>query len=82
MNDQAPHLGRSEKRSGGRLFEGNPTTGRTATWERVDSELEVRARLVVIADSIESGDIRMAELCVLQLLDDLDGVAFLLGRAA
>ena len=52
------------------------------TWAQVDPELEVRARIVVALDSIESGDIRTAEDVLLQLLDDLDDVETILERAA
>lgn len=65
--------GRSEKRSGGRLSEVIPAAGRTASWERVDHELEVRARIVVALDALEMGDVRLAEDVLFQLLDDLDG---------
>ena len=82
MNERAPLSGRSEKRSGGRLSESNPSAGRAATWREVDRVLEVRSRLVVALDSIEAGDVHMAELCLFQLLDDLDAAEFLTAKAA
>lgn len=50
-------------------------------WSDVDRELEVRSRLVVVADALDEGDIRLAEAGVLQLLDDLDAASEIL-RAA
>ena len=57
-------------------------SGHFATWREVDAELEVRARGVLVLDSIESGDVRMAETCLLQLLDDLDVAELLTAKAA
>ena len=74
-------------RASRRLFASNrlqASTGSGLSWAVVDRELEVRARVVVALDSIEDGDVRTAELCLLQLVDDLDAAEFLLarGRAA
>jgi hypothetical protein len=80
MNERGPRKGPPENRSGGRLSEGSRATGRDASWREVDAKLEVLSRLVVIADSIECGDVRMAEDCVLQLIDDLDVAELLLKR--
>jgi hypothetical protein len=52
------------------------------TWNDVDRVLEVRSHLVVALDAIEDGDLRMAEICVFQLLDDLDSVLEIMGRRA
>ena len=57
-------------------------SGQFSTWREVDAELEVRARVVLVLDSIESGDVRMAETCLLQLLDDLDAAELLTTKAA
>jgi hypothetical protein len=85
MNDTRAHKGLSSKTSGrrpledttpsrlGELQERSPQAAHVATWARVDRELDVRSRLVVALDAIEDGDVRMAELCLFQLLDDLDG---------
>ena len=81
MNDQAPHSGRSEQRSGGRSFESTDAIGRVATWERVDRVLEVRARIVVALDALEDGNPRMAELALFGLLDDLDAAETILANA-
>ena len=84
MNERGPRKGPPEKRSGGRSFEGTEQPGRAATWREVDRGLEVRSRLVVALDSIEDGEVRTAELCLFQLLDDLDAAETILGpsRAA
>ena len=58
------------------------SSGRGVTWADVDRVLEVRSRLVVALDAIEEGNVRMAELCLFQLLDDLDGAETILGHAA
>ena len=79
MNDERRTRRRSES-SGRRQNERTSEVGTDTTWRDVDGTLEVRSRLVLIADSIECGDIRTAELCVLQLLDDLDGAELLLAR--
>jgi hypothetical protein len=79
MNDERPSVvGRSET-SGRRPLERTERHGRIA-WADVDRYLEVRARVVVALDSIEDGDVRTAELCLLQLVDDLDAAEFLLAR--
>jgi hypothetical protein len=61
--------------------QGNRRRGGVPTWAEVDRELEVRARIVVALDAIEDGDVRMAELCLFQILDDLDAAPEIL-RAA
>ena len=48
----------------------------------MDAELEVRSRIVFVLNEIESGDVRMAETCLLQLLDDLDAAELLTAKAA
>ena len=79
MNDERRTRRRSES-SGRRRNERTSEVGTDTTWRDVDGTLEVRSRLVFVADSIECGDIRTAELCVFQLLDDLDGAELLLAR--
>lgn len=54
---------------------------RIVSWAEVDRRLEVRARLVVALDEIEAGEMRTAELCLLQLLDDLDAAEFIVDTA-
>ena len=78
MNEQSPHTAGSAGTLGKRPSERSRSLG----WDDVDRVIEVRARLVLIADSIESGDVRMAEDCLLQLLDDLDAAEFLTAKAA
>jgi hypothetical protein len=80
MNEQSPHMAGSAGTLGKRPSERSREDGRLG-WSEVDRVLEVRVRLVVIADSIECGDVRMAEDCVLQLIDDLDVAEFLLDVA-
>ena len=82
MNEQSPHTAGSAGTLGKRPSERSREVGRGASLREVDAELEVRARLVLIADSIEAGDIGTAELCVFQLLDDLDVVELLTAKAA
>jgi hypothetical protein len=82
VNERGPRKGPPEKRSGGRRFEGIRAEGRNATWQRVDRVLEVRTRVVFVLDSIECGNVRTAEDCLLQLLDDLDAAEFLTAKAA
>jgi hypothetical protein len=79
MNDRAPHARRSRKGPGGTDFECSAASG--LNWADVDRVLEVRSRLVVVADALEEGDILLAEAGVLQLLDDLDAAPEIL-RAA
>lgn len=62
--------------------EGSSGRGRGAAWADVDHTLEVRSRVVVALDFIEEGDARTAELCLLQLLDDLDAAETIVGLAA
>jgi hypothetical protein len=80
MNDERRTRRRSES-SGRRRNERTSEVGTDTTWRDLDGTLEVRSRLVLIADSIECGDIRTAELCVFQLLDDLDSAEELLSSA-
>ena len=77
MNEQSPHTAGSAGTLGKR-----PSERSSLGWAEVDRVLEVRSRLVVALDLIESGDVRMAETCLLQLLDDLDAAEFLTTKAA
>jgi len=77
MNEQSPHTAGSAGTLGKRPSERSRSLG----WADIDRVLEVRARLVVVADALEEGDVRLAEAGVLQLLDDLD-FAFEIVRAA
>jgi len=79
MNEQSPHVAGSAGTLGKRPSEPSRSLGCLA-WVDVDRVLEVRARLVVVADALEEGDVRLAEAGVLQLLDDLDAAEFLLER--
>jgi hypothetical protein len=81
MSKQSPHTAGSAGTLGRRPSERSRERGRHA-WAEVDRELEVRSRLVVALDAIEAGDVRVAELCLLQLLDDLDAAETILERAA
>jgi hypothetical protein len=81
MNDTSAHMERSRGSSGGRSREGTEEIRQPATWERVDRVLEVRARLVVALDAIEDRNPGLAELCLLELLDDLDGAEQILGTS-
>ena len=80
MNDERRTRRRSET-SGRRPHERSAEVGTIATWRQVDAELEVRSRVVFVLDSIECGDVRTAEDCLMQLLDDLDVAETLLGSA-
>ena len=71
MNDQAATTGRSEDFPGRRPSERNSEIGSLA-WVDVDRVLEVRARLVAMADELEAGDIRTCEVVLMDLLLDLD----------
>jgi hypothetical protein len=54
---------------------------RIVSWSEADRRLEVRARIVVALDALDDGDVRLAELALFGLLDDLDAVGIILGRA-
>ena len=78
MNEQSPHTAGSAGTLGKRPSERSRFLG----WAEVDRTLEVRSRLSVALDSIESGDVRLAETCLLQLLADLDVAELLTAKAA
>ena len=59
--------------SAGTLGKRPSERSRSLGWVEVDRELEVRARIVVALDALETGDVRLAEDVLFQLLDDLDG---------
>lgn len=81
MTHERPSKGRSES-AGRRHFERTESVGRPASWTRVDQVIEVRSRLVFIAEALEDGDVRLAEMCVYQLVSDLDAAESILGCAA
>jgi hypothetical protein len=81
MNGEGARQGASDDLLS-RRSESNRPTGRSATWQQVDSILEVRSRLVVALDFIEDGEVRLAELAVMELLHDLDGADLLTAKAA
>lgn len=54
--------------------EARRVAGRTS-WVEVDAALEVRERLVVIADTLDAGDVGLARAAVDALLQDLDAVS-------
>ena len=74
MTHERPARGRSES-AARRSSEGSPVVGGSPTWPQVDAELEIRERLVAIADALDESNAPTALVNVRWLLEDLDALS-------